>query len=76
MENLNTNDEAIMLICGLLFFFGMLFLAGLDVMHRIYVDGEKVKSIFNDGDRAELELEHYKKLNPQANVKLKSQIIF
>jgi hypothetical protein len=76
MENLITNAEAIMLIFGLLFFFGMLFLAGLDVMHRIYVDGEKVKSIFNDGDRAELELEHYKKLNPQANVKLKSQIIF
>tara|TARA_R110002012_G_scaffold62291_1_gene164028 strand:- start:13663 stop:13893 length:231 start_codon:yes stop_codon:yes gene_type:complete len=76
MENLNTNAEAIMLIFGLLFFFGMLFLAGCDVMHRIYVDGKKVKSIFNDGDRAEWEKEHYENLHPNAKVELKSQIIF
>ena len=78
MENLLNNLEALIMIFGLICFFALLFVMGLDTKHTIYVNGVIVEVIENDGELAEEIFQIYKRYNKNQKdiIKLKSKFIF
>ena len=77
MQDLLNNFEAIIMIFGLISFFCLLFMFGLDVKHTITVNGQIKETILNDGELAEEIFDIYKRYNKNKDIiKLKSRFIF